>query len=381
MTPGLAPAPRSHDAAERPLRIALVAASLDIIGGHGVQMLALQRALRSDGHDVSFIPVNPRLPGALAWVRKVPYARTVANQLLYLPSLQRLHAVDVVHVFSASYWSFLLSPVPAIVAARCLGKRIVLNYHSGEADDHLANWGAMVHPWLKLADEIVVPSRYLQRVFARHGYRARVIPNIVDPQRFAYRERRPLLPQLVSNRNLEPYYRVDVTIRAFALLKQRRPDATLTIAGSGSQEGALRHLVDALGVDGVTFVGSVPPDDMPALFARGSVFVNASTLDNQPVSILEAFASGLPVVSTGAGDIAAMLGDGAFGVLVPPEDPVALCAGVVRVLDCPDGALAMARRAHEELARYTWPGVAAAWSSVYRTCDPPHGAGARARAS
>ena len=357
---------RVRPAAARPLRIALIAASLDIIGGHGVQMRALQQALGAQGHDVSFIPINPRLPDVLRWVRRIPYARTAINELFYLPSLAQLRSVDVVLGFSASYWSFLLSPVPAILVARALGRRVVLHYHSGEADDHLANWGVTVHPWLARVHEIVVPSRYLQDVFARHGYRATVIPNIVDPRRFVFRDRRPVTPHLLSNRNLEPYYRVDVTIRAFALLKARRPDATLTIAGSGSQEGALRNLVAELGVSDVTFVGAVPPAEMPELFARAGVFVNASTLDNQPVSILEAFAAGLPVVSTGAGDIAAMLGDGVFGVLVRPEDPAALCDAVLGLLDRPEVSAAMARRAHAELARYTWPEVAGAWSSVYR---------------
>ena len=57
-----------------------------------------------------------------------------------------------------------------MAAARALNKRVVLHYHSGEADDHLANWGALVHPWLQLAHDIVVPSEYLRDVFARYGY-------------------------------------------------------------------------------------------------------------------------------------------------------------------------------------------------------------------
>ena len=114
--------------------------------------------------------------------------------MVYLPSLARLAACDVAHVFSASYASFLLAPMPAMLAARMLNKRVVLHYHSGEAEDHLEHWGPLVHPWLRLADEIVVPSAYLERVFARYGYHVRVIPNFVDLVSFRYRERRPLTP-------------------------------------------------------------------------------------------------------------------------------------------------------------------------------------------
>ena len=136
---------------------------------------SLLERLRAEGYAVDFLPINPVFPAGLRRLRRLPYLRTVVNQVLYLPSLWDLRRADVVHVFSASYWSFLLAPVPAMLAARRFGKRVVLNYHSGEAEDHLARWGNLVHPWLRLADEIVVPSVYLQEVFARFGHRARVI--------------------------------------------------------------------------------------------------------------------------------------------------------------------------------------------------------------
>lgn len=359
------PAPVDTCTAAPRLRVAMIAASLDIIGGHGVQQQALQRGLTADGHSVTLIPINPRPPPGLSWVRRVPGVRTAVTQARYLPSLAQLAHADVVHVFAASYWSFLLSPVPAILFARQLNKPVVLHYHSGEADDHLARWGAAVHPWLKRVDAIVVPSEYLERVFARHGYRAHVIPNVVDLAGFPFRDRTSLQPRLITNRNLEPYYRVDVTLRAFAQLRARHPGATLTVAGSGSQAAALQALARDLNLDDVRFIGAVAPADMPALMGREDIFVNASTLDNQPVSVLEAFALGLPVVSTGSGDIANMLGGGAFGSLVPPDDPRAVCDAIAGLLERPTDALARARRARTDVERYTWPAVGATWAALY----------------
>ena len=125
-------------------RVGFVAASLDILGGQGVQAQTLLQALRRDGYDVDFTPVNPRFPPGLRWVRGVPYLRTALNEALYVPSLARLASVDVVHVFSASFWAFLLGPAPAMAAAKALGKRLVLHYHSGEAEEHLSRWGSRV---------------------------------------------------------------------------------------------------------------------------------------------------------------------------------------------------------------------------------------------
>ena len=306
------------------LRIALVAASLDILGGQGIQARALAEHLTADGHDVTFIPINPRFPSMLQWTRRYRGVRTVVNESMYAPSLYRLRNVDVVHVFSASYWSFVLAPLPAMMAARRFGKRVILHYHSGEADDHLTRWGTLVHPWLRLADEIVVPSEYLREVFARHGYAARVIRNVIDLARFQYRERDPVRPRLLSSRNLERHYGVDSVLRAFALLKTHYPSATLTVAGWGSQETALRELAVSLGIDGITFAGRQEPAEMAALYDGADIFLNASTIDNQPVSILESFSSGLPVVSTPTGDIKNMVVTGETGVLVPAGDPTAL---------------------------------------------------------
>jgi glycosyltransferase involved in cell wall biosynthesis len=346
----------------------MVAASLEILGGQGVQAYSLMERLRAEGHEVQFLPINPAFPAGFKRLKHLPYLRTVLNQVLYLPSLWRLRHADVVHVFSASYWSFLLAPAPAMFAAKRLGKRVVLNYHSGEAEDHLQNWGKLVHPWLRLADEIVVPSPYLKGVFAHHGYRARVIHNVVDTARFNYRERAPLRPALLSVRNFEPHYRVANTISAYALLKRRYPDATLTLAGYGSEEERLRRLAAPLG-DGVRFLGKVSPASVQEVYDAADVFVNSSVVDNQPVSVLEACASGLPVVSTPTGDIAAMLRQGEAGVLVPASDPAAMADAIAGLLEDPARVLAITRRARAEVERYTWPEIRRQWIEVYHGED------------
>jgi len=342
-------------------RVAMVAASLQILGGQGVQAFTLAERLRQDGCRVTFIPINPDLPRGL---RRVPFLRTLANQALYLPGLRRLREADVAHVFSASYWSFLLSVVPAICAARAWGKRTILNYHSGEAPDHLTRWGPLVHPWLRKVDEIVVPSEFLREVFARHGYEVRVVPNVVELGRFPYRERDPLGHRLLSVRNLEAHYRVEDTIDAFALLRSRDRGATLTIAGYGSQESRLRAMAAGLG-EAVRFLGRVEPPEMPRLYDEHDVFLNSSVVDNQPISILEAFASGLPVVSTGTGGISAMVRHGETGLVVPAADPPSMARAVETLWERPEEARAMARRARQEAARYTWPQVREKWLKVY----------------
>ena len=355
-TPNVAPA--------RP-RVAVVAPDLGILGGQGVQAHALMRHLRDDGYPVDFLPVNPRFPKGARWLRRVPVLRTMLNQSLYLPSLRALRDVDVVHAYSASYWSFLLAPAPAMAAARRMGKRVVLNYHSGEAADHLARWGALVHPMLKLADEIVVPSVYLQKVFMQHGYPTRVVRNTIETDAFTYRERAPLKPRWLSIRNLQHHYRVDVVIRAFALFRQKHPDATLVIGGYGPEETRLKELARRVGDAGIDFVGRVEPEAIPALYDAADVFVNAAEIDNQPVSILEAFAAGLPVVSTGTGDITSMLRGGHAGVIVPTGNPTALADAVDALVADPARTTRLVQHARGELKQYEWRAVRDGWHAAY----------------
>ena len=350
-------------------RIALVAPSLGILGGQAVQAKVLADYLRSDGYDVDVVPINPPFPTGTGWLKRLRFVRTLANQGLYWPSLRRLRHADVVHILSASYWSFLLAPVPAILAARHLKKPIILNYHSGEANDHLARWGLLVHPWLKMVDEIVVPSGFLRDVFARYGYRAKVVHNVIDMGRFRYRRRVPLSPAFLSVRNFEPHYGVEDTLVAFAMLRTTFPDATLTVAGLGPQEGELKHLAEALSLRNVRFIGPVTQESMPSLYESHAIFLNSSFVDNQPLSVLEAMASGMPIVTTGVGDVPNMIKGGVSGTLVPVGDPAAMTKAAVQLLEEPERALLMAQRAKESVARFTWGKVGPLWGDIYRKCS------------
>lgn len=351
---------------QRSLKIAMVAPSLDSLGAQAVQAKMLADRLRLNGYTVDMVPINPPFPRGAGWLKRLRYVRTVANEGLYLPTLRKLRRADVVHVASASYWSFLLAPLPAIVAARRWGKPILLNYHSGEADDHLANWGSLVHPWLKMVDKIVVPSMFLKNVFARHGYQAEVIHNVVDTGQFRYRPRLPLLPEFLAVRKFEPHFGVEHTLVAFAMIQTVFPAASLTIAGQGPQEAELKHLAQALTLRNVRFAGPVDPAAMSELYDRHSILLNSSFVDNQPLSVLEGMASGMPVISTSVGDIPNMVEDGESGTLVPVGDPSAMAKAATLLLEQPERAVLMAQRANESLAEYDWSHVGPAWANTYR---------------
>src|SRR5258705_9590334 len=144
------------------LRVAVVAPRLDILGGQAVQGDRLIRAWRDDQEiEAWLVPINPRPPSAFRWATRIKYLRTIVTEMTYVPLLAReLARADIVHVFSASYASFLLAPLPALLAARALSRPVVLNYHSGEAPDHLKR-SAIARRFMAQADSNVVPSQFL----------------------------------------------------------------------------------------------------------------------------------------------------------------------------------------------------------------------------
>src|SRR5439155_1504171 len=110
----------------------------------------LARLREESSLEVSFLPVNPRLSGPLRRLQSVKYVRTIVTSLAYgAMLLARVRRYDVIHIFSAAYTSFMLAPTPAILVAKLYGKKSVLNYRSGEAEDHLHRWRRTALPTLK----------------------------------------------------------------------------------------------------------------------------------------------------------------------------------------------------------------------------------------
>ena len=316
---------------------------------------------------VDFIPHDPRLPNVFAWLQQIKYVKTAVTWVLYcLILLIRLPKFDVIHVFSASYYAYVLSAVPPILLGKLYGKKVILNYRSGEVEDHLQNWRWTALPTIRLADVVVVPSGYLVDVFRRFGIRARPIHNIVELDRFQFRERIPVRPVFLTTRLLEPLYNVGCVLRAFAIIQGRVPEAGLTVGGDGWQRRELEDLAAELGLRNTTFIGRVSWEKMPELYDSADIYLTATNLDNMPSSVIECFASGLPVVTTDAGGLRYIMKHGETGIMVPCGDHEALAAGALRLLEEPGLAARLAYRARQDCRKYSWETVRSEWLQLYR---------------
>ena len=352
-------------------RVLIVAASPRYVGGQSVMAQRLVEDL-GDEFFVDFLPVDPQLPRWLRPLDGIKYVRTAVRSLFYISSLLRqVPKYDVIHVFSASYASFLISPVPALLVARLFGKRSILNYRSGEALDHLQNSGRATKWLIRLASCIVVPSRYLVGVFRQFQFSAIEIPNHVDTSQIKYRERKSVQPRILISRTLEPLYNIECALRAFQIVQQKFPEAELTILGDGSLRGSLERMAAELQLTNVTFAGRVERDQIAQYYDHAQILLNTSSIDNMPVSIIEAFAAGLPIVTTDAGGIPYLIKDRVNGHLVRVNDHTAVAERLLELVSNPDEISRLSRAGRCELHKYTWETAGPKWKSLYKSLLQP----------
>jgi glycosyltransferase involved in cell wall biosynthesis len=316
------------------------------------QCATLVRMLRSEGVDARHVSTSPALGPVLG---RIPGLRTLARTAIFWCRLERvIRGADVVHVLGASYLYFFLCAAPAVWRARRAGKRTVLNYRGGAAPQFFARWSPVVRRVAALAHGVIVPSTFLVDVFRRLGIEAQVVPNIVDLGRFTFRRRMPLGPRFLVARNFERIYDVETALHAVAGIRRRYPEASIVCAGDGVLRSELERTAAELGLERVRFVGSVPHAEMPALYDAADILLNPSTVDNSPNSILEAFAAGLPVVTTDVGGVRHLVRHEHSGLLVPPRAPDAMADAALRLLDDSALAASLVDGGRRTVERFAW---------------------------
>jgi len=360
-------APNASTAASSPISILLIAPPLYIVGGQSVQAEQLIKALSTvPGQKITFFPLGPRPPKPLLWVLKIPLLRTVFSSAQYSAKLLFAAArADVLHIFTAGLSSYALWTIPALVFGKMYGKKLIIHYHDGQAEKHINTWKTAL-PTLKMADRIVTPSGFLVDVFAKYGITAQPIFNILDAGNFIYRKRRKLRPIFMTNRGLEPLYNVECILRAFQIIQAKYPEASLTIANDGFHRPVLEKLAQDLQLKNTQFIGSVPYSKIPALYDGADIYLTTPNIDNMPGSILECFASGIPVVATKAGGIPYVAKDRYSALLVDLNDHEALAARCLELLENEDLVETLTANGLAETKRYGWQPIRDQWSARYR---------------
>jgi glycosyltransferase involved in cell wall biosynthesis len=137
------------------------------------------------------------------------------------------------------------------------------------------------------------------------------------------------------------------------------------VGGEGWLREELEQLARDLKLTRTEFIGRVPFEKMPALYDAADIYLTATNLDNMPGSVIECFATGLPVVTTDAGGVPYIVTHEKTGLLVQRDDHQAMAAAAIRLLEDQDLAGRLAIQAREACKQYSWEAVRDAWLRLY----------------
>jgi glycosyltransferase involved in cell wall biosynthesis len=270
----------------------------------------------------------------------------------------------IVDVYSgrAFLWAHALSRV-----LQRLGKPFVLALHGGALPEYAAWHSGAVRDCLRRAAAVTAPSGYLREGMRAYCPGIRVIPNPLDLDALPYRTRSSASPSIVWVRAFHRIYNPLLAVRVLREVLRQVPEATLTMVG-GDKDGSLRQTTDEakrLGVlDRIFIAGKQPYAQVARYLDSGDIFINTTNIDNTPVSVLEAMACGLCVVSTRVGGVPWVIGHEDNGLMVPPDNELAMAEAVVRIVRDPLLATRLSISARGSAQQSGWPEVLPKWEGL-----------------
>ncbi len=331
------------------MKVLLICNYKPSVGGISGQVGLLQKYLRAEGHTTDIFSTK---------------ASVLQRLLLPMRLLRVARSYDVLHIHCCSGWGFL----PAVVGVsvgRWLKKQLVLTYHGGGGEKFFDKHPHLVYQYLTRTDANIVLSGFLAKIFDKHHLPYTIIPNIIELDDKQYRLRETLKPNFICTRAHEELYNIPCILRAFQKVLTELPEASLTLVGDGSQHEALAEMAKEMGLANVSFTGRVDNTEIYTYLDQADIFLSSPTVDNMPVSVLEAMNAGLLVISSRVGGVPYMIKNGANGLLFDSNDSDKLAELMLWSVENQTIAKAIIQQGHKEVKRYQWEGVKEQIYSVY----------------
>ena len=320
------------------MRILLICNYTPGVGGISGQVELLRKHLREEGHVADTFSTKGTIFQRLVLLHRV---RKVAR------------GYDVLHVHCCSGWGFLPA-VAGITAGLRLKKRVVLTYHGGGGEHFFGRHPRLVRYYLTRTDANIVLTGFLAETFEKHRLPYTVIPNILEVDGHHFRLRDPLKPDYICTRAHEELYNIPCILRAFQKVQSELPEATLTLVGDGSQHTALMQMANNIGLRNVTFTGHVDNHAIYRQLGQADILISTPTVDNMPVSLLEAMNAGLLVISSRVGGVPYMIDDGKTGLLFESDNDNELAGKMLWAVEHPAEVGTIIQQAHNTVNNYHW---------------------------
>lgn len=249
-----------------------------------------------------------------------------------------------------------------------MNKPFILTLHGGNLPQFSECWPKFVRYLLQSAIVVTAPSRYLVKEIRTFRHDIQFIPNPINLSKYKFHLRKSSAPRLVWLRAFHYIYNPTMAPRVLAFLLPTFPSAHLVMVGPDKGDGSLqatKKLAQELGVlEKIHFPGAVPNTEVPAWLNSGDVFINTTNKDNTPVSVIEAMACGLCVISTDVGGIPYLLMNENNALLVPANNAKAMAAAIERILSSPDLTQKISMQARITAIHFDWEKVWPQWENL-----------------
>ena len=259
------------------------------------------------------------------------------------------------------YYAYLSSQL-----CRILKLKYIPILHGGNLPTRLKSNPRLSKVIFNNAYKNVSPSLYIKSEFEKEGYRNIIcIPNTINITNYLFKERNHKSVNLLWVRSFSKIYNPLLAIQLLKALQNDGFKASLCMVGPEG-DGALeevQNLAETLQVE-VTFTGKLTKEEWIRLSEDYNIFINTTNFDNMPVSVIEAMALGLPIISTNVGGMPFLIENGHDGILVNPNNVDAFVESVNWILSHPNETKKIVINARHKVEQFDWERVKNEWISL-----------------
>lgn len=295
--------------------------------------------------------------------KKSQLLRMVDMIRTFLNNKKKINAVIIDSYSTRGFW------FTYILARLCIKNKIpVIPYlHGGGYPERLEKSPEKCKEIFSNSYKNISPSNYLKKHFEEKGYAVDCIPNFISINEYEYKKRTNLKPRLLWVRSFDKTYNPLLAIEILHKIKSKYPEAVLCMVGP-DKDGSLQEVKDKAAklevLDSLKITGKLSKKEWLELSNDYDIFVNTTDYDNQPVSVIEAMASGLPVISTNVGGIPFLIENGTDGILVPRNNPDRFTEEIEKLLNDKELSAKISENGRKKAESFDWENLKTKWAEL-----------------
>ncbi|HAF61784.1 MAG TPA: glycosyl transferase family 1 [Anaerolineaceae bacterium] len=283
--------------------------------------------------------------------------------------LSRHRDIDILIIQVYSGLSFIYVDICSWLG-KFLGLPMIFHVHGGNIPNLVERKPCWARQVFNRADKFVAPSEYLAKSINKLGFSCITIPNIIELSKYPYRSIGFAKPKLIWLRSFHSIYNPTLAVKVVIELNKMGQKVLLTMVGPDKGDGSLDLTLETAQEYGVSqqisIIKGIPKSQVPYELSKSDIFINTTNIDNTPVSVIEAMACGLCIVSTNVGGIPYLLEDGVDALLVQPDDAVAMAKAVKKILNEPDLADKLSANARKKAEQFDWENILPRWEKILK---------------